>query len=294
MRVLELFSGIGGLAEALGPDVEILAVDQSPLAATVYRANCDHRVLERNIESLDEAVLRRFDAQLWWASPPCQPYTGKGMRRQLTDSRSDGFRGMLTHLERIRPPFFAMENVAGFAGSEGEALLRGVLERSGYHHLWSLIICPTELGVPNRRPRFYLSAGRSPLGSSYAKASSESGPLITFLERDEPDDRYDVPPAMATRFASAMHVIEPLDESEIANCFASGYGRSIVRCGSYVRRSDGSVRHFTPREIARLLGFPDSFVLPDALTDRQLWKLLGNSLSVPAVRTVLSRIPSGK
>lgn len=290
MRVLELFCGVGGLAEALEPGCEILAVDQSPLAATVYRDNHDHGLLERNVESLDTECLKGFHADLWWASPPCQPYTSKGKRRQLADPRAEGFRAVLGHLERARPTYFAMENVTGFAGSEGEILMREVLARAGYAHRWSRILCPTGFGIPNRRPRYYLVAGRKPL-ARFREPELAPRFLPTYLERNEPDARYDVPEELVSRFSAAMHLIDTDDASEVANCFASGYGRSIVRCGSYLRRSDGRVRRFTPRETARLLGFPEQFILPDTLTDRNLWKLLGNSLSVPAVQAVLTVIP---
>jgi len=52
------------------------------------------------------------------------------------------------------------------------------------------------------------------------------------------------------------------------------------------------LRRFSPREILRLLGFPDSFHLPDNLPMRQAWRHVGNSLSVVAVRHVLSVIPA--
>jgi site-specific DNA-cytosine methylase len=51
------------------------------------------------------------------------------------------------------------------------------------------------------------------------------------------------------------------------------------------------VRRFAPEEIARLLHFPEAFRFPDRMTLRKKWHLVGNSLSVAAVRKVLEAFP---
>jgi tRNA (cytosine38-C5)-methyltransferase len=47
------------------------------------------------------------------------------------------------------------------------------------------------------------------------------------------------------------------------------------------------LRYFTPREIARLHGFPDEFEFPDSLNDHQKYALLGNSLTTNLVAELL-------
>ena len=81
------------------------------------------------------------------------------------------------------------------------------------------------------------------------------------------------------------------DPSAVTSCFTSAYGRSPVRAGSYLREADGRIRRFSPPEILRLLGFREMFQLPVALSYARAWPLVGNSLSVPAVRHVLACIP---
>ncbi|MCA9186572.1 MAG: DNA cytosine methyltransferase [Planctomycetales bacterium] len=76
----------------------------------------------------------------------------------------------------------------------------------------------------------------------------------------------------------------------ISSCFTAAYGRSHVRSGSYLAMDD-RFRRFAPREILRLLGYPDSFVWPEHLSLRQSWRLLGNSVSLRAVAHVLRAIP---
>ena len=115
--------------------------------------------------------------------------------------------------------------------------------------------------------------------------------LAAYLD-PEVDARFRVDPALLDRFRWAVDRVDPDDPVAVAACFTSGYGRSAIRCGSYLARSGESVRRFTPTEIARLLGFPETFAFPPGVSTRQAWKLLGNSLSVPCVRQTLAVVPA--
>jgi DNA (cytosine-5)-methyltransferase 1/tRNA (cytosine38-C5)-methyltransferase len=64
-----------------------------------------------------------------------------------------------------------------------------------------------------------------------------------------------------------------------------------MHAGSYLHCGD-EVRRFAPEEIVRLLHFPDGFRFPAALPLRRRWHLVGNSLSVAAVREVLRAFPA--
>jgi len=63
-----------------------------------------------------------------------------------------------------------------------------------------------------------------------------------------------------------------------------------MHSGSYLRCGDGA-RYFAPEEIARLLHLPDRFRFPEGMSLRRKWRLLGNSLSVVAVRRLLGAFP---
>jgi hypothetical protein len=99
-----------------------------------------------------------------------------------------------------------------------------------------------------------------------------------------------IPDDLLRQYRGALHIVDPTDPAAETHCFTAAYGRSIVHSGSYLQTPRG-VRSFSPREILRLLGFPSSFSLPTNLPLAKAWSLIGNSLSVPAVRHVLSCIP---
>jgi DNA (cytosine-5)-methyltransferase 1 len=294
-RLLELYCGIGGCTAASAGAVEVLAaLDINLVALGVYRANFPHPTAVCALESLrdDDPRVRRAD--VWWLSPPCQPYTRRGLGRDLDDPRSKSLAHLLRVLDRVQPPAVALENVPGFQGSLAHERLLGILDRGGYT-VAERLLCPTELGIPNRRRRYYLVASRDGLAERPTPALARRS-LASFLDPvDAPELVVD--PRMVQRYARAVDVVDALDPDAVAATFTSAYGRSPVRSGSYLRRwpphaEAPLLRYFSPTEILRLLGFPATFALPAELSLETAWRLLGNTLSVPAVREVLSAIPA--
>lgn len=123
-----------------------------------------------------------------------------------------------------------------------------------------------------------------------SRPRSERQPLASFLDTEPSRDLW-VDQSMADNYREALSIVDPRKPTAVATCFTSAYGRSPVRSGSYLE-TDTGLRRFSPTEILRLLGFPSDFVLPPDLSRQVAWRLVGNSLSVPSVRYVLSAIPA--
>jgi len=287
--LLELFSGIGAAGLAWGGPVAG-AIDQSPYANTTYALNHGLRPKAWNLEAVTAAQLAAFGATRWWLSPPCQPYTVRGAGRDLEDRRARPLLRLLPILTEVRPPVVAMENVPGFAVSAMRGELRAALIGAGYT-LRERLVCPTALGVPMRRQRYYLTARRdgdgrhrSELGGAASIAPTR--PLGSFLDA-EPDAASYIAEATVRAYGHSAHIVDADDPSAVATCFTSAYGRSPVRAGSYVRDVHG-VRRFSPEEVLRLLGFPAAFRFPQGLPRPVRWNLAGNSLSLDAVRAALA------
>ncbi len=292
LRVLDLYAGIGGLAAALAPASGVAgvaaAVDVNRRALGVYGHNFPrHPLVPAVVESL-AAGWEPWSAELWWMSPPCQPFTHRGLGRDADDPRTASFLALLVRLAAVRPPYVAVENVPPFRGSRTHGLLLRTLERAGYEALEETVLCPTELGIPNRRRRYYLVAARGWLRAA-PRPPRRASPLGAYLDPDPPPELA-VDPGLAARYEGALDVVRGDDPAAVTACFTSAYGRSPVRSGSYLTTAEG-IRRFSPAEILRLLGFPAGYELPPELTLRDAWRLAGNSLSVPAVRTVLAAIP---
>ena len=281
LRCLELFCGIGGFAEAadrLGWQV-LRAIDIDQHAANVYRRNFGHEHQTRTIESLPIEELTAVGADLWWLSPPCQPFTRRGSQRGLNDPRSAAFCHLVRHLASARPARLALENVPEFAESNAAEWLRQTLKANGYQW-YEQTWCATELGIPNRRRRYYLMASRLALRPRELRCQPLR-PLREFLD-DDADDTLVPSPALLAGYRSAIDCVDADEPHTVTSCFTSAYGKSPAQSGSYLRWN-GQLRRFSPREILRLLGYRDDFILPEQLSLRQQWKLVGNSLSVPVV-----------
>jgi len=299
LTALELFCGIGGFAAAAaGNSIRVVgALDQSEVALAVYRLNFPgHDARQSDLEKIAVAELEGFGADLWWLSPPCQPYSVRGRGLDLADPRARSLARLLEVFAELSeaglPRHLALENVPGFARSRARDSLLGLLTDRGYD-LRERLLCPTELGVPSRRPRYYLAASREGLAPPRPHPKPAPQPLGAYLDpalSEHPPPELAVPAQLLARFGKGLRILDPADPAAYTTCFTAGYGKSLMHAGSYLRSSHG-VRRFAPRELVRLLHFPPGFSFPAGMPLRKRWQLLGNSLSVAAVREVLRDLP---
>lgn len=286
VRVLELFSGIGGAAAGLPAGAQVVAaVDHDRAAVETYQGWLPHPVVVKNLEFVKPEWFAAFDATLWWMSPPCQPHGIRGQQRDLDDPRSRAFVSVVRAIAAVRPRAVALENVPWFQDSASYALLQHTLEASGYA-VAGRAVCTTRLGWPVARRRFYLVARRDGPVSLDLPAPTSLRPIRDFLLADAPAE-LEVDPVTRSRFGAAMHVVDRGDADAVAACFTAAYGRSPVYCGSYLR--DGErLRHFAPEEIARLHGFPETFRFPSETRLARRWTQVGHSVPPASVAAILS------
>ncbi len=289
LRVLELFAGIGGCAAAIGSRAEIVAaVDTDPAARVVYEHNFAHPFCAEPIESLSSQWFQEQAADVWWMSPPTSPYAYAGLSRELDDPRSKAILNVIEQLARVKPKYVVLECVNEFNKSRTRQMLHEALTDAGYE--WQETrLCPTELGIPNKRPRYYLVAGRAELRPWQPPKTNRQFTIASKLDQDSPDELR-IAPELLAMHRGTMDLIDPSDLSAVTSSFTADYGRSVNKTGSYVQTSD-RVRYFSPIEILRQLGFPVSFTLPSGIDRATAWRLIGNSSSVPATRMILDAIP---
>eukprot|EP00906_Rhabdomonas_costata_P008338 RCo011884 len=326
MKVLELFSGIGGMRAALCglhiPLEAVFAVDNNANANDTYSLNYEDVPSCLNIEHLSPEIVDEFGAELWCMSPPCQPFTTLGAQKDDEDPRTVGLFSVLNTLKHLicKPRFIFFENVPGFDGSRTQATLRSTLIAEGYLFV-DFLMCPTQIGIPNERKRYYLLAELKDPEHSAASSLDEAGIFSSILANSSslPDNlslyldadlgfRQDlaVPRSIFRKHLSyKFDVVQP--SSRRTSCFTKGYFRSHRGTGSFLQVSklaaplsfptgelldatDADVRFFSPRELLRLHGFPERFRFPPHLTLAQQYALIGNSLNVTVVSALLRRL----
>ena len=104
-----------------------------------------------------------MNANVWLLSPPCQPHTRQGMRKDCQDNRSDGLLHIIKLLKEIskKPSYILLENVEGFENSESRALLIEALKERDYDYQ-EFILSPNQFQIPNQRDRYFLIARSTP------------------------------------------------------------------------------------------------------------------------------------
>ncbi|XP_031384421.1 tRNA (cytosine(38)-C(5))-methyltransferase 2 [Punica granatum] len=111
-----------------------------------------------------------------------------------------------------------------------------------------------------------------------------------------PEDQYFVPLSLIERWGNAMDIVYP--DSQRCCCFTKSYYRYVKGTGSLLATikteknkafplKEQRLRYFTPKEVANLHSFPESFSFPQHVSLRQRYALLGNSLSVAVVAPLL-------
>jgi len=285
MRVLELFSGLGGWRCALRDRGTVVAAyDVSEAANATYTLNHGDMPRPRELAHVPLAELASHGADTWLLSPPCQPFCRMGNHQGLADRRSRAFRHLMDLFSEAPPEHLVLENVGGFLGSDAHALLTERIRAHGMQQL-DLQACPSRFGLPNQRPRVFIVASRQPLDPR-PTPDLPARPLAEFLDADEDPTLYLRPETLA-RYHHGMDFVVPAERR--STCFIGGYGRRFVGSGSFLKTERG-VRRFSPSEVGRLLGLPAGFRFPEPLSLEVRYRLLGNGLSIPVAAWALDHL----
>jgi len=263
MKVLELFSGIGGMHMAAQiaakhlEDIEIdvvAAVDINTVSNDVYRHNNPNtKVWQRNITGLSVPELAKLGVEIVLMSPPCQPHTRQG-RKLDTQAR---IRVALHYLICFLPQvstirYILLENVSGFETSQAREEVVTVLSEAGFS-LQEFLVCPRQLGIPNSRLRYYMLAKRgtedwsftkspeiiknfTPLDENIKHLSScmvTSDTLQTFMDLDVKDE-FLVPDSTLEKHSHVLDLVTK--DSGQSCCFTSAYSRYCEGTGSVIHQ----------------------------------------------------------
>lgn len=324
LKSIDLFAGIGGIRlgfeQAFGDLLSTVFVSEwDEHAQKTYKANfADDFEIAGDITKINETNVPSFDICL--AGFPCQAFSLAGQRRGFDDNFKGMARGTLFFdVARIcaehKPKVIFCENVKGLTiHDKGRTfdIIKGTLQELGYT-IHEQILNSKDFGVPQHRERIYIVAFRNDIDSS-----GFTFPLPTDTTKRIRDIIVDAP--VPTKYYLSDVYVETLRRHRTRHEEkGNGFGYQIrdwddiagaIVCGGMGRERNllidnrehdmtpvthikGSInlegiRKMTPREWARLQGYPDTFVLP--LADVHLYKQFGNSVSVPVIRAIAGEI----
>jgi len=312
---IDLFAGIGGFRIAL----------QSLGGKCVFSSEWDRhaqRTYARNFGEMPFGDIRTFtgddvsnrqiakwipDHDVLAAGFPCQPFSKAGVSARESLGLKHGFsceiQGTLFFdLVRIakvkRPKVLILENVKHLRGhDEGrtfQTIEKTIREDLGYS--FSPHMLDSSTLVPQRRQRCYIVCFRDPGETfSFTPFTGEPMPLSSILLKKDPDSRYTISDRLwaghknrternlnrGTGFTAFL-----ADPNRPANTLVARYYKDGKKC--LVPKPGRNPRKLTPKECARLQGFPDRFIPSDS--DNQAYRQFGNSVAIPVVKRVAEEI----
>lgn len=195
------------LLDACPGSTVLAAFDLNTLANDVYQHNLGQKPICTNISTCTPRQLDGWAAEIWLMSPPCQPYTRRGLKKQSEDGRAQSFLALLDMLPKLQHPprYILLENVVGFESSDTRQQMVDVLSSTSYT-LQEFILSPTQLNVPYSRPRYFALAKLKASCTSNPKTKDENreGKTIEgrismggfMLPQPEDGQPYKVPPSI--------------------------------------------------------------------------------------------------
>lgn len=298
---IDLFAGIGGFRlafEALGGEC-VFSSEWDKHAAATYCANFGETPF--GDITLDETQALIPDHDLLCAGFPCQPFSLAGVSKHTSLGREHGFahptQGTLFFevaqvIRDHRPSMFLLENVKNLVGHDSGRTFRVIMEtlvdELGYDVSWQVVDAAAL--VPQHRERVYLVGFREPTKFRFPELPSDGPKLGSILEK-RVDSKY-------TLSDKLWSYLQAYAEKHRAAGNGFGFGLAnrdgVSRTLSARYHKDGSEilipqpgknpRRLTPRECARLMGFPTEFQI--VASDTQAYRQFGNSVAVPVVAAI--------
>lgn len=273
IRLLDLFSGIGGFSQGLkqaGFELEKHYFSEvNKHAIAIYHQQFTEAEYVGSVVNVSAAALGRVDAITFGS--PCQDFSMAGKRAGLNGERSSLVRHAIRLISELRPKFFIWENVKGAFSSNGGAdfwaIIQAFADIGGYRLEWQLL--NTSWFLPQNRERIYLV-----------------GVLAGECERPIFSER------KTARFCPGAISIKQEIHADSEPALTQTARQFSSWCGTYVNCDQG-IRSLTEIECERLQGFSDNWTqygIYDGdkreVSGAQRYKCLGNAVSVPVVEFV--------
>ena len=317
-KFIDLFDGIGGFRLALqnlgGKCVYTSEWDSD--AKRTYRANFGETPFgDITKEETKSYIPNGFDVLC--AGFPCQAFSIAGRRGGFEDTRGTLFFDVAEIIKRKQPKAIFLENVKGLRNHNGGKTLATILNvlrnDLGYFVPEPQIINAKDFGVPQNRERIFIVGFHRNTGITefeYPKPIDKKVKFADVKEKDVVPTKY----YLSTQYMQTLYNHKARHESK-GNGFGfeiipdDGISNAIVVGGMGRERNlvidhriidftpttnikgkvnREGIRKMTPREWARLQGFPDNFIIPVA--DASAYKQFGNSVAIPAIQATAKEI----
>lgn len=315
---IDLFAGIGGFRMAmqnLGGKC-VFSSEWDAQAQKTYLLNYGEVPFgDITKESTKSFIPDDFDVLC--AGFPCQAFSLAGKRLGFEETRGTLFFDVAEIIKRKRPKAFFLENVKGLLihdkGKTIQTILKVLREDLDYYVPDPQIMNAMNFGVPQHRERIYIVGFRKDQNINeftYPEPTDKSKTFADVKEENTVSAKY----YLSTQYIKTLvahkerHAAkgngfgyEIIPDDGVANAIVvGGMGRErnlvidnrledftpVTNIKGEINRE--GLRRMTPREWARLQGFPDNFII--GVADASAYKQFGNSVAVPAIQATAHEI----
>ena len=315
---IDLFAGIGGFRLAmqnLGGHC-VFTSEWDGQSQKTYEANFGELPFGDITKPENKMrIPQQFD--ILCAGFPCQAFSIAGKRGGFEDTRGTLFFDVAEIIKKHQPKAIFLENVKGLISHDKGRTLQTILqvlrEDLGYFVPELKTINAKDFGVPQNRERLYIAAFRSDVlaaGFEYPKPENIPVKFADIKEKQKVSVKY---------YLSNQYLETLVKHKQRHEDKGNGFGYAIIEdhgianavvCGGMGRERNlvidnritdftpvthikgevnrKGIRKMTPREWARLQGYPDNFIIPVA--DASAYRQFGNSVAVPAIQAMAEKI----
>jgi len=317
-KFIDLFAGIGGFRlalQTLGGKC-VFTSEWDKYSKRTYKANFGEIPFGDITKPQTKSYIPN-NFEVLCAGFPCQAFSIAGRRGGFEDTRGTLFFDVAEIIKKKQPKAIFLENVKGLRNHDKGKTLKTILnvlrDDLGYYVPEPQIINAKEFGVPQNRERIFIVGFHKDTGITdfkYPKPTNKEIVLGDILEQNEVSVKY----YLSTTYIETLRKHKARHESK-----GNGFGYEIIPndgtanavvCGGMGRERNlvyddrltnfepitnisgevnrEGIRKMTPREWARLQGFPDNFKI--VVSDAQAYKQFGNSVAVPAIQATAEKI----
>jgi len=301
---IDLFAGIGGLRQAFESTggTCVFSSEWNKFSQITYEANFGE-IPDGDITGIDENAIPDHDILV--AGFPCQPFSIAGVSSKNHLGRPHGFKDatqgtLFFDICRIirakQPEAFLLENVKNLKshdkGNTFKVIVNALENELDYDIHYKIIDAGKV--VPQHRERIFIVGFRTPTEFEFPELKDKRPKLEDILEK-RVDKKYTL--LDGTWNALQRHLAKHrakgngfgynlADKKSIAKTLSARYykdGAEIL-----IPQKGKNPRRLTPRECARLMGFPEKFKIP--VSDNQAYRQFGNAVVVPVVKIVAKQM----
>ena len=293
-KFIDLFAGIGGIRrpfQKLGGTC-VFSSEIDKFAKKTYEANWGETP-SGDITQINEKDIPDFDILL--AGFPCQTFSIAGKREGFADTRGTLFFDVARIIKEKEPQAFLLENVKGLLSHDKGKTFKtilSVLEDDLNYKVYHKVLNAKDFGVPQNRERIiFVGFKDKSIKFEFPKPFNNSTKVGDILEKNV-DEKYTI--------SDKMWKYQQ-DRKALQKAKGNGFGYSLFNENSpytstisaryykdgaeiYIEQENKNPRRITPREAARLQGFPDTFKI--VVSDNQAYKQFGNSVATKMIEAI--------